>query len=62
MIRFGQMTEDEVFVTESAAKSGVVYESESEHDPLVVLRYFGPDVNQDAPEVGDHKKATMTDE
>ena len=55
MIRFGQMTEDEVFVTDSAARSGVMYENQAEHDPLVVLRYFGPDANPDAPEVGDHK-------
>jgi len=55
MIRFGQMTEDEIFVTDSAAKAGVTYENESVHDPLVVLRYFGPDANPEAPEVEDHK-------
>ena len=53
MIRFGEMTEDELFVTESAAKSGVTFENLAEHEPLVALRYFGPDVNPDAPEVGD---------
>jgi len=25
-------------------------------EPLVTLRYFGPDVNPQAPAVGDHKK------
>ncbi len=55
MIRFGQMTEDEVFVTESAAKSGVSFENLSAHEPLVSLRYFGPNVNPDAPEVNDYK-------
>jgi len=55
MIRFGQMTNDEVFVTHDAARAGVVYENTSRTDPLVVLRYFGPDVNPDAPHVGDHK-------
>ncbi|MGC8743226.1 MAG: hypothetical protein ACP5T0_05035 [Verrucomicrobiia bacterium] len=56
MIRFVEMTEDEVFCTEEAAKAGVVFENTSEVEPLVVLRYFGPDVNPDAPEVGDYKK------
>jgi hypothetical protein len=57
MIRFGQMTEDEVFVAAGAAREGIVVENLSEVDPLVTLRYFGPDVNPDAPEVGDHRKA-----
>ena len=57
MIRFGQMTEDEVFVAAGAAREGIVVENLSEVDPLVTLRYFGPDVNPDAPEVGGHRKA-----
>jgi hypothetical protein len=57
MIRFGQMTEDEVFVAAGAAREGIVVENLSGVDPLVTLRYFGPDVNPDAPEVGDHRKA-----
>ena len=57
MIRFGQMTEDEVFVAAGAAREGIVVENLSEVDPLVTLRYFGPDVNPEAPEVGDHRKA-----
>lgn len=56
MIRFGQMTDDEVFVTADAAKNGITFENLSEKDPLVTLRYFGPEVNQEAPSVGDHKK------
>ncbi|TWU14201.1 hypothetical protein CA54_30440 [Symmachiella macrocystis] len=55
MIRFGQMTEDEVFVTASAAAEGVVVENTGS-EPLVSLRYFGPDANPTAPAVGDHKK------
>jgi hypothetical protein len=55
MIRFGRMTEDEVFVAAGAARDGVTFENLSEVDPLVTLRYFGPDVNPNAPEVGDHK-------
>jgi hypothetical protein len=49
MIGFFELTEDEVFVTESAAKAGVTYENTSTTEPLVVLRYFGPEVNPDAP-------------
>ena len=49
LIRFHELTEDEVFVTESAAKAGVTYENTSGTEPLVVLRYFGPEVNPDAP-------------
>mgnify|MGYP006272560173 CR=1 FL=1 len=56
MIRFGEMTEDEVFVTEEAAKNGITFENHSDCDPLVTLRYFGPGVNPDAPAVGDAKK------
>ena len=55
LIRFHELTEDEVFCTESAAKNGVVFENTSEVEPLVVLRYFGPDVNPDAPGLGDYR-------
>jgi hypothetical protein len=54
MIRFGELTEDEYFVTEAAAKAGVTFENTGS-EPLVTLRYFGPDVNPKAPKVGDHK-------
>ncbi len=49
MIGFHDLTEDEVFVTESAAKSGVTYENTSGVESLVMLRYFGPEVNPEAP-------------
>jgi hypothetical protein len=55
LIRFGQLTEDEVFVSHEAARAGVTFENHSNRDPLVSLRYFGPDTNPDAPEVGDYK-------
>jgi hypothetical protein len=42
MIRYGQMTEDELFVTADAAKAGVRIENRSESDPLVILKHFGP--------------------
>jgi hypothetical protein len=53
-IRFGQMTQDEVFISSEAALEGVTIENYSATDPLVTLRYFGPDVHSDMPEVGDH--------
>jgi hypothetical protein len=56
LIRFVELTEDEYFCTEDGAKAGVTYENNSETEPLVVLRYFGPDVNPDAPEMGAYKK------
>jgi len=49
MIRYGQMTEDELFVTESAAREGVRIENASETDPLVILKHFGPG-NSEAPQ------------
>jgi hypothetical protein len=56
LIRFHELTRDEVFCTEQAAKAGVVFENTSEVEPLVVLRYFGPEVHPEAPKVGDYKK------
>ena len=55
MIRFGAMTEDEVFVCAKAAQQGVVIENTGS-EPLVGLRYFGPNAQPTAPSVGDHKK------
>lgn len=56
LIRFGQMTQDEVFVSHEAATAGVTFENHSQTDPLVTLRYFGPDVHKDMPNVGDHQR------
>jgi hypothetical protein len=55
MIRFGDLTEDEVFVGHEAAREGVVFDNNGT-EPLVTLRYFGPDTNPTAPNVGDHKR------
>lgn len=55
MIRFGEMTEDEVFVTEKAAQEGVTIENTGS-EPLVSLRYFGPDACPSAPNIGDFRK------
>ena len=54
MIGFHELTDDEIFITASAAKSGVRVENTSTVEPLVLLRYFGPEVNPNAPEVGDY--------
>jgi len=56
MIRFGEMTEDEVFITAQAAQNGVEIENLGKECPLVILRYFGPDVHPNLPAVGAHKK------
>jgi hypothetical protein len=42
LIRFGQLTLDEFFVTEATAKQGVVIHNPSTADPLVMLKHFGP--------------------
>jgi hypothetical protein len=49
LIRFGELTEDEVFVCHDAAAQGIIFENLSSREPLVTLRYFGPDVNPEAP-------------
>jgi hypothetical protein len=42
LIRFGQLTMDEFFVTEQAARAGVVISNPSRTDPMVMLKHFGP--------------------
>jgi len=53
MIRFGQLTRDEYFVGAPAATAGVHYENHSDVEPLVVLRYYGPEADPGAPEAGE---------
>jgi len=55
LIRFHERTDDEVFCTEAAAKAGVTFENTSTVEPLVMLRYFGPEVNPDAPVMGAYR-------
>jgi len=57
LIRFHELTRDEVFCTETAARAGVTFENTSEVEPLVVLRYFGPDVNPEAPAMGAYRQS-----
>ena len=42
MIRFGQMTHDELFVTYNAACEGIEIKNESKWDNLVMLKHLGP--------------------
>ncbi len=42
LIRFGQMTRAEFFVTAAAARAGVTVTNPSDCDPLVMLRHYGP--------------------
>ncbi|HET8549710.1 MAG TPA: hypothetical protein VFL57_16990, partial [Bryobacteraceae bacterium] len=42
LIRYGQMTRDELFVTAAAAKNGVVVSNRSDKEDLVMLKHFGP--------------------
>jgi hypothetical protein len=51
MIGFHDITRDEVFCTETAARAGVTYENTSPCEDLVMLRYFGPEVNPEAPSI-----------
>jgi hypothetical protein len=55
MIRFGARTEDEVFITHDAARLGIKIENTGS-EPLVGLRYFGPDVHTNMPNIGDYRK------
>ncbi|MCA9180154.1 MAG: hypothetical protein KDA51_01845 [Planctomycetales bacterium] len=51
MIDFGQTTEDEVFISHVAATAGVEIENTGS-EPLVGLRYFGPDCHSNLPANG----------
>jgi hypothetical protein len=55
MIRFGEETEDEVYISHMAATAGVEIENTGTDD-LVGLRYFGPDTHEKLPSLGDYRK------
>jgi hypothetical protein len=48
LIRFGEETADEYFVSEGAAMNGVLITNTSDTEPLVILKHFGPQ-NPDVP-------------
>jgi hypothetical protein len=56
MIHFGQETEDEVFISYEAASAGVEIENTGD-EPLVGLRYFGPDVHEKLPAIGQYQRS-----
>jgi hypothetical protein len=56
-IRFGEVTQDEVFVTDKRAKEGVTFQNHGT-EPFVSLRYFGPDVHPSVPNVGDYRRSS----
>jgi hypothetical protein len=47
LIRFGELTNDEFFVSAKAAQEGVRITNPSQTEPLVMLKNFGPDVVSD---------------
>ncbi len=48
MLRFGQLSADEYFVGEPAARQGITITNNSCWEPLVILKHFGPN-HPDAP-------------
>jgi len=42
MLRYGQLSADEYFVGEPAARAGVRITNRSRYEPLVILKHFGP--------------------
>jgi len=42
LIRYGQLTNDEFFISEKAAMDGVKIVNTSSTDPIVILKHFGP--------------------
>lgn len=42
MLRYGQLSADEFFVGYEAAKKGVTIQNNSQYEPLVMLKHFGP--------------------
>ncbi len=50
MLRFGQISADEYFVSERRRKAGVTIANRSRCEPLVMLKHFGP--NAGDPKIG----------
>ena len=50
MLRFGQLSADEYFVSEQRAKAGLTIANLSTIEPLVMLKHFGP--NAGDPKIG----------
>lgn len=54
-VRYGELTQDEFFITEGRARAGWTVRNTG-REALVILRYFGPGVNDAMPQAGDHRK------
>jgi hypothetical protein len=54
MLRFGQQSADEFYVSEAAAKKGVTITNLSPIEPLVLLKSFGPN-HPEAPKTAPEK-------
>ena len=52
LIRYGQLTNDEFFVSAAAAAEGVTITNPSDADPIVMLKHFAPDAHDNMPEIG----------
>ena len=48
LIRYGEMTQDEFFVSADTARNGIVIKNESATENMVFLKHFGPG-NPQAP-------------
>ena len=48
LIRYGELTNDEFFVSEQAAKKGVLVRNLSAAEPLVMLKHFAENPELDA--------------
>jgi hypothetical protein len=42
ILRFGQASNDEYFISEAAAAEGIVISNNSQFQPMVILKHFGP--------------------
>ncbi|MHB8964073.1 MAG: hypothetical protein ACYC5K_13085, partial [Saccharofermentanales bacterium] len=49
MLRYGQLSADEYFVSEDSAKRGILFTNSSRYEPLVLLKHFGPN-NPEIPQ------------
>ena len=47
LVRYGELTSDEFFIIDEAAKKGIEILG---NEPLVLLKYFGPDTNPNMPD------------
>lgn len=56
LIRFGELTNDELFVSAGAAANGITIMNESDKEPLVMLKHFGPG-NPDAASLISHQRS-----